>query len=577
MELVKGALAGVLGFKLGRTTAGIKFSEGDKGRLIIDIQRDSQPTPAEMQQVVDVIQQKIASDEPCFTLSLARSEAEEKFQDCMYDKFEVPAHITDLNLFYMPGFMLHCSPDTYLDSCGGVGTIEFQKHKFRANKKELEIQFTVKPVAGHTFGTNPTCAIPDQNEILPLNKNEVRISVSASGKESNDSKETVGSSEQEVNPWSVETDQEIDYDKLIVSFGSRHITEDQVARIERLTNRRAHRWLRRGVFFSQRDLTELLDLYEKGEKFYLYTGRGPSSEALHLGHLLPFHFTQWLQEAFNVPLVVQLTDDEKFLFNDKLTLEETHRLAYANARDIIACGFDQSKTFIFSDLDYIHHMYPMILKIQRCVTFNQARGIFGFTDSDNIGRQAFPAVQACPSFPTAFEIPLKGSKSMPCLIPCAIDQDAYFRMTRDVAPRLGFKKPALIHSKFFPPLQGKGGKMSASLASTSIYVTDTPAEIKKKVNKYAFSGGQETLELQRQLGANIDVDVPYQYLKFFMEDDERLEQIGRDYKSGALLSGEVKVILIEVLSDLVKTHQERKAAVTDEVLNSFLAVRPLEF
>jgi tryptophanyl-tRNA synthetase len=39
-----------------------------------------------------------------------------------------------------------------------------------------------------------------------------------------------------------------------------------------------------------------------------------SSEALHLGHLVPFHFTQWLQQAFGVPLVIQLTDDEKFLF-----------------------------------------------------------------------------------------------------------------------------------------------------------------------------------------------------------------------------------------------------------------------
>jgi len=85
---------------------------------------------------------------------------------------------------------------------------------------------------------------------------------------------------------------------------------------------------------------------------------------------------------------------------------------------------------------------------------------------------------------------LLGNTTMPCLIPCAIDQDAYFRMTRDVAPRMGCKKPALIHSKFFPPLQGKGGKMSASEANTAIYVTDTPKMIKNKINKYAFSGGQ---------------------------------------------------------------------------------------
>ncbi len=42
--------------------------------------------------------------------------------------------------------------------------------------------------------------------------------------------------------------------------------------------------------------------------------QGPSSEALHLGHLIPFMFTKYLQDAFKVPLVIQLTDDEKFLW-----------------------------------------------------------------------------------------------------------------------------------------------------------------------------------------------------------------------------------------------------------------------
>jgi tryptophanyl-tRNA synthetase len=122
-------------------------------------------------------------------------------------------------------------------------------------------------------------------------------------------------------------------------------------------------------------------------------------------------------------------------------------------------------------------MYPTILKIQKATTYNQARAIFGFNGSDNIGKSSFPAVQASPSFSAAFKIPLKGIPSMPCLIPCGIDQDAYFRMTRDVAPRLGYFKPALIHCKFMSPLQGKGGKMSASSASTAIYVTDTAKQV----------------------------------------------------------------------------------------------------
>lgn len=60
-------------------------------------------------------------------------------------------------------------------------------------------------------------------------------------------------------------------------------------------------------------------------------------------------------------------------------------------------------------------------------------------------------------------------------------QDPYFRMTRDVAPRIGLLKPALLHSTFFPALQGAQTKMSASDPNSSIFLTDTPKQIKNKV------------------------------------------------------------------------------------------------
>jgi len=47
-----------------------------------------------------------------------------------------------------------------------------------------------------------------------------------------------------------------------------------------------------------------LDAYEKNVPFYLYTGRGPSAEALHMGHAIPFIFTQWLQQVLDVPVVI---------------------------------------------------------------------------------------------------------------------------------------------------------------------------------------------------------------------------------------------------------------------------------
>ncbi|KAM3273011.1 hypothetical protein ACQJBY_042816 [Aegilops geniculata] len=382
--------------------------------------------------------------------------------------------------------------------------------------------------------------------------------------------------EQVVNPWEVSAGKGgIDYDKLVDQFGCQRLDAALIDRIARLTGRPPHRFLRRGLFFAHRDLNEILDIYEKGDKFYLYTGRGPSSEALHLGHLVPFMFTKYLQDAFKVPLVIQLTDDEKFLWKN-LTVEESKRLARENAKDIIACGFDVERTFIFSDFNFVGGaFYENMVKVARCVTYNKVVGIFGFTPEDHIGKISFPPVQAVPSFPSSFPKLFSGNDQLRCLIPCAIDQDPYFRMTRDVAPRIGYQKPALIESRFFPALQGENTKMSASDPNSAIYVTDSTKEIKTKVNKYAFSGGQDSVELHRKLGANLEVDVSIKYLNFFLEDDDELERIKKAYKEGSMLTGEVKQLLVTVLSEMVERHKRARARVTEEMVDAFMAVRPL--
>lgn len=175
--------------------------------------------------------------------------------------------------------------------------------------------------------------------------------------------------------------------------------------------------------------------------------------------------------------------------------------------------------------------------------------------SDSVGKVHFVSVQAAPAFSNSFP-QIYGSRSdIPCLIPCAIDQDPYFRITRDVAARLKYPKPSLIHSKFFPSLQGPQTKMSASNESSSIYMTDTPKQIKKKVGQ-AFSGGQETVEEHRRLGGNPDVDVAYQYLLFFIDDDEEMMQLAKEYRAGNILSGEMKAKAITVLQSVVQAFQE---------------------
>ncbi|KAH6840868.1 hypothetical protein B0I37DRAFT_385376 [Chaetomium sp. MPI-CAGE-AT-0009] len=379
----------------------------------------------------------------------------------------------------------------------------------------------------------------------------------------------------------------IDYNKLVDEFGTKKIDDELLARFERVTGKRPHHFLRRGIVFSHRDFELILDRYERGEPFFLYTGRGPSSDSVHVGHTVPFEFTKWLQDTFDVPLIIMLTDDEKYLFSEKRTVEEVQGYCNSNSKDIIAIGFDPAKTFIFSDFDYVGGaFYRNIVRLSKHITLNQARAIFGFNESTNIGRIHFGSIQGATSwassFPHIFGEDETKTVGIPALIPCAIDQDPYFRMTRDVSARLKFQgktyaKPSLIHSLFLPALQGPGTKMSASIDESAIFMKDTPNQIKNKINKFAFSGGKVSVEEHRALGGNTEVDVAFQYLRFFLEDDEELEKIRVAYEKGEMLTGELKAICIRELQAYVGGFQERRAKVDDETVKEFMERRPLKW
>ena len=293
-----------------------------------------------------------------------------------------------------------------------------------------------------------------------------------------------------VTPWDVSGD--VDYSRLIEQFGTQPITGKLLERIKKHA-KELHPYLRRKIFFCHRDLNWILDEYEKGNPFYLYTGRGPS-EKVHLGHITVWKFTKWLQDKFGAQLWFQLTDDEKFLFKPGLSIEDTNSMAYDNALDIIALGFDPKKTFIFSDIDYAKTMYREALKVAKKLTLSTVKATFGFKEDHNVGQIFFTSMQSVPCFLPS----VKAGKNIPCLIPLAIDQDAHFRITRDIMPKLGHYKPAIIHQRFLPSLTG-AGKMSAS-RGIAIYTTDTPEQVSDKIRKYAFSGGQATIREHREKG-----------------------------------------------------------------------------
>ena len=356
----------------------------------------------------------------------------------------------------------------------------------------------------------------------------------------------------EVTPYEVKG--KVDYGKLIEKFGVSKLDEKLLRRIEKHTGN-LHLFLRRKIFFAHRDLNWILDEYEKGNKFFLYTGRASTKGSkVHLGHLMPWIMCKWLQDKFGAEFWFQFPDEEKFLYKENITLEDTEKATYEDMLDVIALGFDPKKTHFLVDTKHAGLMFPQAIKVAKKITFSTIKSSFGFNDTNNIGSIFYTAMQAVPAFlPSVLK-----KRKIPCLIPLGIDQDTHFRISRDVMPKIGHYKPAILHCVFLPPLTGVGGKMSASGIS-SIWTTDSPAEVKKKINKYAFSGGRDTIEEHRKKGGNPDIDVSFQYLKMFFEpNDEKLKKIHDEYKSGKMLTSELKDILIEKINAFLKVHQEKR-------------------
>ncbi|MEM3396588.1 MAG: tryptophan--tRNA ligase [Thermoplasmata archaeon] len=353
-----------------------------------------------------------------------------------------------------------------------------------------------------------------------------------------------------VTPWEVSG--RVDYDRIIQEFGTTKIDESLKERIKKNFGE-LHQYIRRDIFFSHRDLDIILSDFENGKNFYLYTGRGPSGHT-HLGHILPWIFTKYLQEKTGSTLLFQLTDDEKFYFKEELSLEDTKKMAYENILDIIALGFSPEKTKIFLDTEYIKTLYPVAAKVAKKITFSTARAVFGLENSNNLGEIFYTSLQSAPAFlPTEFE-----GKITHVLIPCGIDQDPHFRVCRDVAPKLGYPKPALLHCKLFPSLMGAETKMSASVPETSIFTTDAPKVAKKKIMS-AFTGGAVSVEEQRKHGGNPEVCSVFAYYQFMFEPyDEKLTERYTACRNGNVLCGECKQVLAERVVEFLKAHQERR-------------------
>lgn len=355
----------------------------------------------------------------------------------------------------------------------------------------------------------------------------------------------------EVTPWEVSGD--INYEKLIKEFGIKklkglpEVFEKNVL-------------FRRNVIFAHRDFDKVLDCIKHKKKFVLMTGLMPSGK-FHLGHMIlaqQFVFYQKL----GAKLYIAVADLEAYNARERNFKEMRDVAIKEYLVNYIALGLEPKNCdFYFQsdrakDSKKANAYYRLVSNFSRYSTFNEFKAVYGDISP---GKMNASLIQAADMYHP--QIPEFEGNPVQTFIPVGVDQDPHIRIARGMARRnkdFKFLPIASTYHTFLPSLKG-GSKMSSSDESSFIAMTDSPSEVKRKINKYAFSGGQKTTDEHRKKGGNPNVDVSFQYLKmFFEQDDEKLKKIHDDYKSGKMLTSELKSILIEKINDFLKVHQEKR-------------------
>jgi len=288
----------------------------------------------------------------------------------------------------------------------------------------------------------------------------------------------------------------------------------------------------KGLIYSHRDFDKFFSALKKGEKCAILSGFNASG-TIHLGHKPVFDTNLFFQKKYGIPVYIPISDDESYVAGKVKTQEEALKNSRELAKELIAYGFDPKKTFFIIDQIYTN-IYNLAIKLSKKVNYSEIKSTYGYKPEDNIGLHFYPVVQ---SAHILFPQEKFGIKNV--LVPIGSDEDAHIRISRDVARRMGYNLPSILHSFFFPGLDGE--KMSKS-KNNAIFLKDDEKTIRKKVNK-AFSGGRATAEEQRKYGGNSDNDVSIFYLSRLFLNKEESEKLISDYSQGKILSGEVKKLL----------------------------------
>ena len=369
-----------------------------------------------------------------------------------------------------------------------------------------------------------------------------------------------------LNPWEVRG--KINYEKLVKEFGIKPLPSLPEPFRENLL-------FRRKIIFGHRDFDRILQAVKAKKKFGMMTGLMPTGK-FHIGHMILAQQMIFYQKL-GAKVYIAVADIEAYHARGQ-SLEESRKIAIEEyIKNYIALGLKPKNCEIYfqsarsGDAKKANAYYRLQNVLARYSTFNEFRAVYGEISPGKMFSALLQVSDMLHPQLKEFE------GQMPVLVPVGIDQDPHLRLARDISKHINeFSQLSSTYHKFVPGLEG--GKMSSSNSHSYISLTDSEKEVERKIKKYAFSGGGATLQEHKERGGNPDIDISFQYLKFFFEpDDKKLEKIYNDYKTGKLLTSELKSITIEKIVQFFKKSQINRFADFDRYFVFRFSVFQKEF
>ena len=309
---------------------------------------------------------------------------------------------------------------------------------------------------------------------------------------------------------------------------------------------------RRGIVIAHRDFKLVEERIRQKKPFIQMTGVACSGP-MHIGHKVDVDLFLYFK-SLGAKCYFGVADIDGYVSrpDEKVgSLQKAKEIAVDNIADLLALGVDEKDIYVQSRKE--QRYYEFAFELSKKFTFNSLFAIYG--DEYNPGKHSANILQ----YADIIHQQLKEFNGpMPSLTGIGVDQDPHARAVRDCAAKLpyGLVPPSFIYFSFQPSLQ-LGKKMSSSDPSSTIMLTDTQDDVKRKIAN-AYSGGKDTLAEHRKFGGNPDVDRAYQILRYHHPDDKLVDEIYRKFKSGEMASGELKKITTAFVNELLKKHQEKR-------------------